>query len=53
MAVAVVLAVGVAVVVDGGEGCGGRGPGRGGGGGGKGGGQGGSKGAGKGVLIFD
>ncbi len=54
---AVVLAVGVAVVVDDGEVGGGRDCGRGGGvggkGGGEGGGQGGSEGAGRGVLIFD
>ncbi len=56
-----VLAVGVAVVVDGGEGSGGCDRGPGGKGGGKGGGEGGregggqgsSKGAGRGVLIFD
>jgi hypothetical protein len=53
----VALAMGVAVRVDGGEGCGGRGRGRVGGVGGKGGGeggcQGGSEGAGRRVLIFD
>ncbi len=57
----VALAVGVAVVVDGVKGSGGRGHGCGGGvssegggqGGRKGGGQGGHKGGGRGILIFD
>jgi hypothetical protein len=44
--------VGVAVVVDGGEGGGGRGRGRGGGVGGKGGGQGGRKGGGRGSSFL-
>jgi hypothetical protein len=47
------MAVGLAVVVDGGEGGGGRGRSRGGGVGGEGGGQGGREGGGRGVLIFD
>jgi hypothetical protein len=47
------MAVGVTVVVDGGEGCGGRGRGCGGSVGGEGGGQGGCEGGGGGVLIFD
>ncbi len=47
------MAVGVAVVVDGGEGGGGRVCGCGGGVGGEGGGQGGHEGGGRGVLIFD
>ncbi len=48
-----VLAVGVAVVVDGGKGGSGHGRCCGGGVGGKGGGQGSCKGGGRGVLIFD
>ncbi len=50
---AVALAVGVAVLVDGGEGSEGRGHSCGGSVGGEGGGQGGHKGGGRGVLIFD
>ena len=53
MAVAMAVAAGVAVVVDGGKGIGGRGRSHGGGVGGKGGGQGGCEGGGRVVLIFD